>query len=325
MLSRAANSVYWMARYLERAENVARILDVNYHLVLGADAGPAAEQWEPMLDTTGDRAEFERRYGAPTREHVIRFLAFDCENPNSIVSCVRAARENCRSVRENLSSEMWRQVNRFFLMLADAGERSPANGLPHDLFTEIKLASQLCDGITNATMSHGEAWHFYWLGRHLERADKTARILDAKYFILLPSVSEVGTPLDELQWAAVLRSVDGLEMYRQRHGRIAPLRVVDFMVLDPEFPRAIHACLLQGEQSLHAISGSPLGAFRNPAEQRLGQLRAEIAFGDAQGIIISGLHEFLFDLTAKLNAIDDAIFHAYFSVRPTGPAIGMNQ
>src|SRR5215212_6718491 len=215
MLSRVADSIYWMSRYVERAENVARFVEVNLQLMLDSTCGQD-QQWAPLVATTGDEAAFRKRYKEATQDNVIQFLAFDPENPNSILSCLRAARENARTVREIISSEMWLQLNKFYLMVNDAAATGQGRNSPHEFFSEVKLASQLFTGITDGTMSHGEAWHFSRLARKLERADKTSRILDVKYFILLRSVADVGTPLDDTQWAAVLRSASAFEMYRKR-------------------------------------------------------------------------------------------------------------
>lgn len=321
MLSRVADSIFWMARYIERAENVARFIDVNLHLILDLPVG-FAEQWEPLVITSGDQQQFAARYGsAATKDNVVRFLTFDTQNPNSIFSCVRAARENARSVREIISSEMWEQVNTFYLMVHAPDSAQRARESPHSFFTEVKVASHLLSGLTEATMSHGEAWHFCRLGRLLERADKTSRLLDVKYFLLLPKASDVGTPFDDIQWAAVLRSTSALEMYRKRYGRIAPDRVADFLLLDREFPRAVHYCLIKAEESLHAITDTPPGTFRNPAEQRLGQLRSELGYARVDDILAEGLHEFLDGLQIKLNLVGDAIFDTFFALRPVGVAL----
>ena len=318
MLSRVADSIFWMSRYIERAENVARFIDVNCHMILDLPVG-SAEQWEPLIITSGDQERFAAGYGgAATQGNVIRFLAFDAENPNSIVSCLRAARENARSVREIISSEMWEQVNTFYLMVTAPEAARRAGEAPHEVFTEVKMASHLFSGLTETTMSHGEAWHFCRLGRLLERADKTTRLLDVKYFILLPRHTDVGSPFDDIQWSAVLRSASAFEMYRKRHGRIAPDRIVEFLLLDREFPRAVHSCLNIAEESLHAISGTPVGTFRNPAEQRLGQLRSELGYARVEDILGHGLHEFLDGLQLKLNAVGDAIFETFFALRPVG-------
>ncbi|MBV9488634.1 MAG: alpha-E domain-containing protein [Verrucomicrobia bacterium] len=313
MLSRVAESTYWMSRYLERADNVARFLDVNFLLMLDLPSGMAV-QWEALVRITGDYEPFIKRYGNATPETVIQFLTFDTENANSILSCVRAARENARSVRESISAEMWEQVNRIYFRVNDAATRHL--GSPEAFFEEVRLASHLFMGLTDATMSHNEPWHFARLGRMIERADKTSRILDVKYFILLPSVTDVGTPLDEIQWTAVLRSASALQVYRQQYGRISPARVIEFLVLDPEFPRAMHFCLRRADESLHAISGTPLGSFRNAAEQRLGQLRAELDFTRVADIMREGLHEFIDGFQIKLNAIGTAISETFFAPRP---------
>jgi len=319
MLSRVADSIFWMNRYIERAENVARFIDVNLHLMLDLPVG-TTEQWEPLVQTTGDHLMFQERFGQATKENVVAFLTFDAGNPNSIFSCLRGARENARSVREIISPEMWEQVNKFYLMVRAAASAGGVMEAPHDFFTEIKRASHLYVGITDATMSHGEGWHFGRLGRLLERADKTSRILDVKYFILLPSATDVGTPIDDIQWSAVLKSASAFEMYRQRHGRIAPGRVADFLVLDREFPRAMRYCVVKAEESLHAISGSPVGTFQNAAEQRLGRLRSELDYAQIQEIIIGGLHEFLGAFQAKLNHVGEAIFDTFFALRPASAA-----
>lgn len=315
MLSRVADSIYWTGRYIERAENVARFIDVNLRLMLDLPL-EAGGQWEPLVITSGDQTLFKEKFGTATQENVIQFLTLDKENPNSIISCLLAARDNARSIREAISSEMWEQVNAFYLMVNDVACSGTGLKAPHDFFSALKNASHLFEGITNATMSHGEGWHFCRLGCMLERAEKTSRILDVKYFILLPSVADVGSPFDDIQWSAVLRSASAFEMYRKRHGRISPEQIVEFLVLDREFPRAVHCCVVEADESLHAISGTPLGTFRNPAEQRLGQLRAELAYAQVGEIISGGLHEFLDALQRKLNLVDDAIFDTFFALRP---------
>jgi uncharacterized alpha-E superfamily protein len=323
MLSRVADSIYWMSRYIERAENIARVVDVNHQLMLDAPAGHD-QQWAPLVATTGDHEAFERRYGSVNKavqENVIQFLAFDSENSNSILSCLKSARENARTVREIISSEMWLQLNRFYLMVNDAAAGGRVPESPHEFFDAVKDACHLFNGITAATMTHGEPWHFGpILGRMLERADKTSRILDVKYFILLRSADEVGTALDDVQWAAVLRSASAFEMYRKRHGRIAPRGVVEFLLLDREFPRAINFCLHAARDSLHAISGTPLGTFRLPPEKLLGQLYSELSYASVDEIIGEGLHEYLDELQAKMNQVASGIHDTFFAIKTPKPA-----
>ncbi|MYF99767.1 alpha-E domain-containing protein [Candidatus Poribacteria bacterium] len=314
MLSRVAESIYWMSRYIERAENVARFVDVNLQLILDQPTGMQA-QWDPLVATTGDDEVFEERYGEATREAVLKFLSFDTENPNSIISCLRAARENARSIRENISSEMWEQLNDAYLMVTETSEEW-AMAEPHQFFTDIKVASHLFMGQTDNIMSHSEGWHFCQLGRLIERADKTSRIVDVKYFILLPSVSDVNTPFDDIQWGALLHSASAFEMYRKTHGLIAPNKVVAFLLLDREFPRSVLYCISKAEESLHAISGTPLETFSNSAEQGLGQLRSEFAYAQVDQILHSGLHEFLDAFQTKLNDVGEDIYKTFFALRP---------
>ena len=179
------------------------------------------------------------------------------------------------------------------------------------------MACHLFSGIQDVTMSHTESWHFIRLGTLLERADKTSRILDVKYFILLPSVIDVGTPYDDVQWSAVLKSVSGFEMYRKRHGRISPERIVEFLLLDGEFPRAIRYCVSRADRSLHAVTGTPIGTFSCASEQRLGMLRSELDFARVEPILASGLHEFCDALQTKMNTIDERISADFFSQHPS--------
>lgn len=314
MLSRVADSIYWLNRYVERAENIARFVDVNLNLLLDSPVS-ITQQWEPLIMTTGDLNLFKQRYGEPTADNVIHFLTFDREYTNSIISCLRIARENARSVREVISSEMWEQVNSFYLMVNDASQAQPLSQLP-SFFAEVKMASHLFAGVMNATMSHNEGWHFGRLGRLLERADKTARILDVKYFILLPEINYVGTALDELQWIALLKSASGYEMYRKRQRRISPTGVAKFLLLDREFPRSVQFCLLEAEQSLYRISGTSLGTWSNAAERTLGKLRAELDFITIEEIIQNGLHEFLDHIQTQLNCVGDRVFDTFIALEP---------
>jgi len=318
MLSRVADSIYWMSRYVERAENVARFIDVNLNLML--DSPTIDQQWRPLVNTTGDHADFAKRYGSVgTARDVLEFLTFDRENPNSIISCLRAARENARSVREIISSEMWLQLNTFYLMVNSAAESRQGFESGTSFYNEVKQASHLFTGITDATMTHGEGWHFCRLGRKLERADKTSRILDVKYFIILQSLSDVGTLHDDVQWVAVLRSASAFEMYRKRHGRISPMAIVEFLLLDAEFPRAVRFCLNSARDSLHAISGTPFGASNKDAEKVLGKICSDLAAAEVDEIITGGLHEYLDALQTNVNQASTGIYERFFAARVPEP------
>ena len=210
---------------------------------------------------------------------------------------------------------MWEQVNRYYLTVSNGATRRRPIVDPYQFFSEVKLLAQQVSGVSDNTMSHDQAWHFFQMGRLLERADNTSRLLDVKYFLLLPSVEDVGGPVDEMQWSILLRSASAFEMYRKRYGRIEPHDVVEFLLLDKEFPRAIFFCVDLAEEFLRAISGVEPGRFSNPAEQRLGLLRSELAYGQAYDILAAGLHQFLDGLQTKLNAVGSAINDTYFALR----------
>jgi uncharacterized alpha-E superfamily protein len=305
LLSRVADAVYWLARYVERAENIARYICVNMNLQLDLPMTPQ-QQWAPLINTTGDAKLFEERYGEATQDNVINFLAYDDEYHSSIASCLRFARENARSVRETITPEMWQQINSMYLRL-QTNDTQPEPEYLLDAFREVSLGCNLLHGIAEATMSHNEAWNFLRLGQRLERADKTSRILDVKYFMLLPSLRDVGTPYDDLHWSAVLKSVSGFEMYRQRYGLIRPRDVVNFLVMDREFPRAIRYCIGSANVSLRRITGTPSDQYHYKSEELLGLLENELAFAKVDDILDRGLHEYLDTTQRKLNDIDNAL------------------
>jgi uncharacterized alpha-E superfamily protein len=320
MLSRVADSMYWMCRYIERAENTARFIAVNFILSLDAP-DPRGAQWMPLVMASGDNALFDEKYNKDaSRENVINFLMFDTENPNSVLSCLTYARENARSIREIISSEMWEQVNKFYMLVRDLSHDAKRDGgntvNQFEIFTQMKMAAHLFEGIMAATMSHNEAWHFGRLGRFLERADKTSRILDVKYFILLPDVNEVGSSLDNIQWAAVLKSTSGLEMYRKRFHRIDPKTIADFLILDPDFPRSIRYAVSRAQGSLSSITGNPIGRFDTAPEKNIGKLTSELEFTDIEDIFKQGLHEFLDDVQVKINDIGESVTETFFALRP---------
>lgn len=313
MLSRVADSIYWMSRYVERAENVARFMDVNLKLMLDAPEG-LGQQWQPLVNISGDDKDFAVRYHEANEQNVMHFLTFDRENPNSILSCLCAARENARSVREIISSEMWLQLNESYLAVKSAADSGAGLPSPHEFFSRIKSDSHLFAGVTDSTMTHGEAWHFCRLGRKLERADKSSRILDVKYFILLRSAADVGSPFDEVQWAAVLRSASAFEMYRKRYGAIVPKSIIEFLVLNNEFPRSIRFCLENALDSLRAISADDDTSKKSP-DKLLGRLCAEMEYASIDDIINTGLHDYLDRLQTRMNDVSSGIYERFFAKR----------
>ncbi|QDV52223.1 alpha-E domain-containing protein [Gimesia fumaroli] len=312
MLSRVASSVYWLSRYVERAENVARFIDVNYNLTLG-ETDTLGNQWAPLIFTTGDQAIYEERYESFTRENVLKFLLFDEKNPNSILSCASFARENARTIREIIPSVVWEQLNQFFFMVRSAASLDATLDQPQEFCERVRLASHMLVGATDATMSHGEAWHFSRVGRMIERADKTSRIVDVQYYILLPDAHDVGSALDVVRWSALLQSASALAMYRRQYGKILPDHVADFLILDSRFPRSMHFCLAKAQQSLRSITGSTAGTFSNLTEQRIGLLCSNMDYTSVENIIQQGLHQYIDGFQKQLNLVGEAIQDDFFT------------
>jgi len=315
MLSRVANSVYWMCRYIERAENVARFIGVNLNLLLDLPLD-ASLQWSPMIATTGDQKQFEESYSEYSYENVLRFLTFDRQYQNSIISCLQFARENARSVREIISSEMWEQLNRFYNDLKEAEHSGFAQNDPHKFFLMIKMRGHMFSGLLYSTMSHGEPWHFARMGLMVERADKISRILDVKYYILLPVGDYIGSAYDNIQWAAVLKSASAHDIYRKRFHRITPKHVADFLIFDAEFPRSIRHCVATAFDSLHRITGSPYGSALNRAEKCLGRLMADMNYADIEDVMELGMHEYLDSLQVRMNEVGQEISSTFFKLTP---------
>ncbi|SMF24920.1 alpha-E domain-containing protein [Pseudobacteriovorax antillogorgiicola] len=313
MLSRVAESIYWMNRYVERAENVARFLHVNLHLMLDYPGESPQQQWEPLVTTSGDDEDFFKRYGVASEENVIRFLTFDEENPNSIISCLHAARENGRTIQDTISSEMWEHLNQFYLMVEKHSRKKTVRSL-HDFYSSVKNASHLYVGLAETTMSHGEGWHFGKLGRLLERADKTARILDVKYFILLPKLDDVNTPYDSLFWSALLKSASAFEMYRKRFHKIFHHDVADFLIFDPKFPRSLYCCTLMAQHSMNMIQQKM--PETPPAALELEKLLRSFQTNDIDFIVNNGLHEFIDTFQYNLNIVGREIQNSFFALKP---------
>ena len=317
MLSRVANSLYWMNRYLERIENTARLIESQLHMLLDL---PSMRQdpkaWKPLVDITGDQEYFDKNIGSYKRDDVIFFHTFDRDYPHSIITCVTAARENARSVREIISSEMWERINNLYLDIADPGARLKASNNPHKFYYNIKMDCHLILGIAYSTMAHGEAWHFSQLGRFLERADKTSRILDVKYFIILPRIDFVGSSLDSVQWAALLKSISSLEMYRKRFNLINSRNIVDFLIFDREFPRSILYCIQHAEQAFFNINETPSGAYDSDLARKFGRLTGKLNYSHVDEVMAIGLHQFLDEIQSDLNEVGEAIHDNFFAIKP---------
>jgi uncharacterized alpha-E superfamily protein len=316
MLSRVAESMFWMSRYIERAENTARFLDVNFHLMLDLDKISEVDSrayWEPLIMVTDDRERFLTLHSEFTASAVSDFLVFNRKNPNSIFSCIALARENARSVIETIASEMWEQINRLYHFLNTA-DHDILKTDPYNFYQEIKNASHLFQGITDATFSRGVAWDFVQAGRYLERADNTSRLVDVKYHLLTSSPKEDIDPVDNIQWMAVLKSCSALEAFRKVYlSRIEPETVLQYIVLDQYFPRSIYFCVQMLQEALWHISGSRRREFSTDADRLVGKLEAELNYTTIDDIYQQGLHVWLEDLQKKLARIGDQVYETYFS------------
>jgi uncharacterized alpha-E superfamily protein len=315
MLARVADSCFWLSRYIERAETNARILDVNMQLMLDfEDQNPNMlhQHWQPVLATLEDQELFSKHHEKITPDSVMEFVTFEKKNPNAIISCIAAARENGRTVREQISSEMWEQLNRTFLYLRDGMARADFQDSPIDFYRGLVDKLHSFQGTSDATMIHGEGWDFLQLGKYVERADSTSRVLDIKYHILLPSGEQVGGHVDITQWMAVLRSCSALEAYLKTNvGEVSSWQVAEFLILHGEFPRSIRFCANQLNNALHSISGCEAGYFSNEAERLCGMLRSNLNYATIGAIFETGLHQFLDQTQVRLNDIATAITETY--------------
>lgn len=330
MLSRVANLIYWIARYLERAENTARIVEVNAQLVLDLQSHQDADDpraWEPLVFVTGSDEKFHELYGEKVTERaVIEFMLFDKRNPSSVLSCINSARENARCIRDQLSAELWESINTFYLRLKDDDFTRYAQLGAADYLAWIKTQTQLFHGVADAMIPRSGGWWFYDLGRHLERADNTTRILDIKYFMILPSLQAVGSALDMVQWASVLRSCSAFEAFRRsRRGDLDLSGVVDYLIRDTSFPRSVRYAVTEVERCLLRIGGSEGHPAVATTHSLVHSLREDLAAADTKAIIAAGLHEYLDNIQLRIENIHEAIQAAYIDLGRQPAAQGQSQ
>lgn len=316
MLSRVADTLFWLGRYVERAENYSRFIDVNHNLCMDLPPG-MKEQWEPLIAATGDRDPFNAQFGNKYhKENAIYFLAFDESNPNAIISTIAQGRENARMVRESIPKEIWEALNALHHYVKSGKRRKVwKKPDPHEFFEQVKNQVHLINGIADSNSPRTQAWYFTQIGKLIERADKTSRILDVKYHYLLPSVEEVGSPLDFLHWTALLKSVSAFNAYKHLYQKIQPDHVAEYLIFNRYFPRSILYCLTSIEEYLHEISQAKR-SYSNPAEKAIGSLRSKIEFADINDIFKEGLHEYLDTVQAGLNNISNCIHEQYFRIKP---------
>ena len=212
-----------------------------------------------------------------------------------------------------ISMSIWEQINKFYhMVLAAAKAPGAVYNTPSEFCERVKTIGNTLVGMTDTTMSHGEPWHFARIGRMIERADKTSRIIDVQYYLLLPTTSDIGSTLDVIRWSALLKSTSALEMYRREHGRIVPAAVADFLILNRYFPRSMHFCIVRAQESLRLIAGSHTGTFHFRSEKIVGRLRSELDYTHIKDIVERGMHEFIDDFQTRLNDLGAAIYSDFF-------------
>jgi uncharacterized alpha-E superfamily protein len=312
MLSRVADALFWMSRYLERAEHVARLLDVCFHLELdlhGVLAGAHEFHWTKLAAILQQPLPLARQNGQPLAVVLGHWLTFDLDNPNSIMTCIGRARYNARSIRGTINSRTWKELNKLYWVLCDPAFSSQARESPHEFYEAVACGSFTLQGICDATMTHDEGWQFIQLGKYLERADKTLRILDVHAHLL----SNPGDmPLSSLQWAGVLRCCQAYEAYRKLYvGRVEPESIVEFLLLNATFARSVRFCLEAAAQALMAIESPASSRGLSKADRILGRVLNDLKFGEAEQLIAQDLHAFLGDVLEGCAQVSRAMQDQY--------------
>ena len=323
LLARFAENNFWLARYMERAENLARILDVNETF---AQNGRGPEDWLPIVHLHDDDARFFKTHDSATADAVIHFYVLDRDNPTSIIAAVRMARENARSLRHLISTEMWWHLNVFYNRLVGLEPADLALANLSRLCATIKEDCQLHTGIVEGTYYRDQGWYFYQLGKYLERTDQTTRLLDINYHRLMRSADEADPQVDASQWNAVLRSVAGYHAFRRAYpSGMEPAKVAGFLLFDPGFPRSMAVCvremaeLFRDLTALPDLSGAPvrMGALE--------ALRRAAAANDVDEVLTSGLHEFLDQLQLQLLQLGNDLGSTFFGQREAHVAASQDQ
>jgi len=317
MLARVAESLNWMARYIERAEDVTRLLAVNFNALLDTASVDGYAGWEPIVTMNGDAALFHEIYGEANAQAVIEFLLWHPLNPNAVTACVTHARENARSVRERISSEMWEHINRLYFMVREV-DRAAVVRSPHEFFRQVRDGSQAFQGVTQATLTHDEPFEFIQLGTHLERTDKTVRLLEAKYLDVsrLPD----GSAETALQLIALLRSCSAFEPFRRAPGlSLETNRVVEYLLLSRTFPRAVLFCVNACLQSVGRLGNAAEAGLEQPRPDHplrsLGRLSADLEYLDLNDVLGDKMEAFLNQLLLRLNASSADVARTYFNTR----------
>jgi uncharacterized alpha-E superfamily protein len=306
MLSRVAERIYWMARYLERAENTARIVNVNSNLLLDLPR-TVTLGWKPLIDITGSKLAFQRRRLVSSERNIVRFLVSDLKNPNSLLSNLQIARENARTIRDIIPREAWEHVNALYLNTKSALPSGLAQRRRFDFLGSVISGTQQITGLLAGTMLHDAGYFFLRMGRNLERADMTSRIIDVQSTNLLPDNPEVLLPYDNLRWMSVLQSLSGYQSYRQKmQGRINRGAVLGFLIQDKEFPRAFTHCLGEVEDCLLHLPGN------DSLLVTINRLESRITKVNTSKLSKQDMHEFIDQLQMQLGKVHDLISQTYF-------------
>jgi uncharacterized alpha-E superfamily protein len=310
-----ADALFWMSRYLERAEHVARLLDVCFHLELdlhGVLSAPHELHWTALAAILQQIVPSSGANGCSPQATISRWLTFDLDNPNSIMSCVTRARYNARSIRGTINSEMWKELNKLYWQLCDPGFSGQARESPHEFYQAVECGSLVFQGVCDATLTHDEGWQFIQLGKFLERAEKTLRILDIQYHLLHELTHPADLPLSNLQWASVLRSCRAYEAFQRLYvGRIETEHVVEFLLLHQSFPRSVRFSLEAAARSLSAIESAVPGGGMSKADRILGRVLGDLRFGELDQLLKGNLHEFLSGILDQCAQVSRAVQDQY--------------
>jgi uncharacterized alpha-E superfamily protein len=314
MLSRDADSMYWMSRYVERAEHVARLLLVNSNLLIDVgDLAPALQQRQWLSVSTIMRLPPPPDGDAPLGQRVAEFMTFDQNSPSSLISCIAQARENARAIRESISSEMWENLNALYWNIHGGDARTQFEESPDQFYRSIMTGSMLFQGLTDQTLPHDQRWLFTQIGKYFERIDVTARVLETKFNILKDAEAFLETPLRNIHWMAVLRSCCSIEAYRRSYlGDLDPLRVASYLILHRNFPRSIQYCVSQAFSAMQELrlSVSPLSL--DPGERILGRLNAQLEYAEMSEILVDGLPKYLQSVQQRIADAAAAVQQGYF-------------
>jgi len=315
MLSRVADALFWMGRYVERAEHVARLLDVCFHHELdlrGVMAGPYELEWTSLIAMLQQPPPPASANGASPQAAISHWLTFDLDNSNSILACVAAARNNARRIRGTVNSAVWKELNKLYWQLRDPEVAQRVRESPHDCYQAVECGSHLFQGVCDATLTHDEGWQFLRLGKFLERADKTLLILDVMFHRLRDEINPADLPLSNLRWAGVLRSCLAYEAYQRLFvGRVEPVRVVEFLLLHPEFPRSVRFALEAAAGALAVIEGPATRRYPGNADRILGRVLSDLRYAELDQVLKGDLHAFLGSVRERCAQVSLAVQQQY--------------